>query len=380
MAFSLTAEQRAIRDAVRDFGEQEIRPVAHEYDEEHRYPAEIIEKAGEYDLVGPSIPVEYGGPGMGVLESAIVTEELWRADPGIGCAIGNTAFSTNVYVLSTYGDEALCEEWFPKLAAGEVADAIAVSEAGHGSNVAGIETTAEKDGDEWVLNGSKMWISNGNVAEVAIVFAKTDPDAGHRGISAFLVPADTEGYSSEPIDNKLGIHAADLGEIVLEDARVPADHLIGEENQGFYYFMESLPKGRITVASQAVGTAQAALEAAIDYATEREQFDQPIGEFQAIQHMIADMATDIEAARSLVYRAAEAVEEDRENAGQLASQAKLFASEMATDVCDDAIQVHGGAGFVSDFPVERYYRDVRVTKIYEGTSEIQKNIIAKELL
>ncbi|MDX1745562.1 MAG: acyl-CoA dehydrogenase family protein, partial [Halobacteriales archaeon] len=180
--------------------------------------------------------------------------------------------------------------------------------------------------------------------------------------------------------NKLGIHAADLGEIVLNDVRIPEDHLIGEENQGFYYFMEALPKGRIQVASQAIGTAQAALEASIEYAQEREQFGQPIGDFQAIQHMIADMATNVEAGRSLVYRAAEAVENGDDDAGRLASQAKLFASEMATDVCDDAIQVHGGAGYVSDFPVERYYRDVRVTKIYEGTSEIQKNIIAKDLL
>lgn len=380
MAFSLNEEQRAIRDAVRDFGEQEIRPVAHEYDKEHRYPEEIIRKAGQYDLVGPSIPTAYDGPGMGVLESAIVTEELWRADPGIGCAIGNTAFSTNVHVLSNYGGEWICEEWFPKLAAGIAADAIAVSEAGHGSNVAGIETTAEKAGTEWILNGNKMWISNGTVADVALVFAKTDPDAGHRGISAFMVPSDTEGYSTEPIDNKLGIHAADLGEIILEDVRIPERYLVGEENRGFYYFMESLPKGRITVASQAVGTAQAALDASIEYAAEREQFDQPIGEFQAIRHMLADMATQIEAARSLVYRAAEAVDEGRDEAGRMASQAKLFASEMGVDVCDDAIQIHGGAGFVSDFPVERYYRDVRVTKIYEGTSEIQKNIIADQLL
>ncbi|MFA9516384.1 acyl-CoA dehydrogenase family protein [Halopenitus sp. H-Gu1] len=376
----LSEEQRAIRQMVREFGENEIEPVAHEYDESHAYPFDIIDQAAQYDLVAPTVPIEYGGAGMDTLSAAIVTEELWRADPGIGCAIGNNGFSTNVYLLTEYGDEWMREEWLSKIVDAEAHDAIAVSEPAHGSDVAGIEARAEKDGDEWIINGNKMWISNGNVADVVVVFAKTDPDAGHRGISAFLVPTDREGVRADPIDNKLGIHAADLAEMIFDDVRVPEDHLIGEENQAFYYFMESLEDGRITVAAQAVGTMQAALDAAIEYAQEREQFDQPIADFQAVQHMIAEMATNVEVARAMLYRAAAAVEHGDDRATQLASIAKLFASERAVEVTDDAIQVHGGAGFVSDFPVERYYRDARITKIYEGTSEIQKDVIADRLL
>jgi alkylation response protein AidB-like acyl-CoA dehydrogenase len=378
--YSLSDEQRAIRRTVREFGEKEIEPVAAEYDRSHEYPTEIIEQAAQLDLVAPTTPVEYGGAGMDTLSAAIVTEELWRADPGIGCAIGNNGFSTNVYLLTAYGDEWMCEDWLATVVDGEAHDAIAVSEPAHGSDVAGIETRAEKDGDEWVLDGNKMWISNGTVADVVVVFAKTDPGAGHRGISAFLVPTDRDGVRAEPIENKLGIHAADLAEMIFDGVRVPADHLIGEENQAFYYFMESLEDGRITVAAQAVGTMQAALDAAVEYATEREQFGQPIGEFQAVEHLIAEMAMKVEVARGMLYRAASAVERGTEDATRLASIAKLFASERAIDVTDDAIQVHGGAGFVSDFPVERYYRDARITKIYEGTSEIQKNIIADQLL
>ncbi|MFC7018841.1 MULTISPECIES: acyl-CoA dehydrogenase family protein [Haloarcula] len=378
--YGLSDEHRAVRQMVREFGENEIEPVAAAYDRSHEYPFEIIEQAAQLDLVAPSAPLEYGGAGMDTLSAAIVTEELWRADPGIGCAIGNNGFSTNVYLLTEYGDEWMCEEWLSKIVAGQAHDAIAVSEAAHGSNVAGIETRAEKDGDEWVIDGNKMWISNGTVADVVVVFAKTNPDAGHRGISAFLVPTDREGVRAEPIDDKLGIHAADLGEMLFDGVRVPEDHLIGEENKGFYYFMESLEDGRITVAAQAVGTMQAALDAAIEYAREREQFGQPIAEFQGVKHMIAEMATKVEVARGMVYRAATAVERGDDDATRLASMAKLFASERAVEVTDDAIQVHGGAGFVSDFPVERYYRDARITKIYEGTSEIQKNVIADQML
>jgi len=219
--YTLSDEHRAVRQMVREFGENEIEPVAAEYDQSHEYPRRSSKQAAQLDLVAPNAPVEYGGAGMDTLSAAIVTEELWRADPGIGCAIGNNGFSTNVYLLTEYGDEWMREEWLSKIVEGEARDAIAVSEAAHGSNVAGIEARAEKDGDEWVIDGNKMWLSNGNVADVVVVFAKTDPDAGHRGISAFLVPTDREGVSAEAIDDKLGIHAADLAEMIFDGVRVP---------------------------------------------------------------------------------------------------------------------------------------------------------------
>ena len=379
MGFQLTDEQRAIRSAVREFGEAEIEPVAADHDQEGSYPADLVQQAAELDLVAPNIPIEYDGAGMGKIESTIVTEELWRADPGIGSAIGSRGFGTTM--LLEFGDEWMKAEWLPRVANGESATASAISEPGHGSNVAGIETRAEQDGEEYVLNGNKMWITNGTVADAAVVMAKTDPDAGHRGITAFLVPTDLDGFTAEKIDNKLGIRASDLAELVLDEVRVPAENVIGETNRGFHQLMEFFASGRVSVAAQAVGAAQAALDAAQDYATEREQFGQEIAEFQAIQHKIAEMATNVEAARSLTYRAASHIEAGNdEQATRMASMAKLFASEHAVDVADEAIQVHGGAGYVSDHSVERYYRDARITKIYEGTSEIQKGIIADTLL
>lgn len=380
MAFRLSDEQRAIREAVREFGEAEITPVAREHDEEKKYPEDLVRKAAELDLVAPSIPVEYGGAGMDTLSSIIVTEELWRADAGIGSAIGSRGFGSNM--IRKFGDEWMKEEWLPRIADGESACCSCISEPGHGSNVAGIETVAEREGDEYVIDGNKMWITNGTVADVAVVMAKTDPEAEppHRGISAILVPTDTDGFEPTKIDNKLGIRASDLAEIVLDDVRVPTENVIGEENEGFYQLMNFFASGRVSVASQAVGVAQAAVDESVDYANEREQGGRFIKDYQAIGHKVADMATDVEAARSLTYRAASHVDEgDDRLATRFASMAKLFASEHAVDVADEAIQVHGGAGYVTDHPVERYYRDARITKIYEGTSEIQKNIISDDL-
>ncbi|MFB6311792.1 MAG: acyl-CoA dehydrogenase family protein [Salinirussus sp.] len=379
MAFTLTEEHEAIRRAVREFAKNEIAPVAREHDEERRYPAELRRKAAELDFVGPAIPTEYGGPGMDTLGETIVTEELWRADPGIGSAIGSADFGTNL--LIEFGDEWMKEEWLPQIAAGDAVSASAISEPAHGSNVAGMETQADRDGDEWVINGQKMWITNGTVADICLVMAKTTPDAGHRGITAFLVPTESDGFQPTKIKNKLGIRASDLAEIVLDDLRVPAENVVGEVDEAFYQLMEFFANGRTSVASQAVGAAQGALDAAVEYANEREQFGQKIAEFQAIEHKIAEMATQVEAARALTYRAATEVErENQEIAAKYSSMAKLFASEMAVDVADEGLQVHGGAGYVTDHPAERYYRDARITKIYEGTSEIQKNVIADRVL
>ncbi|WP_306055930.1 acyl-CoA dehydrogenase family protein [Natronococcus wangiae] len=379
MAFALSDEHRAIRDAVREFGENEIGPVAEEYDREGTYPEEIRREAAKYDFVAPGIPLEYDGAGMDKISSTIVTEELWRADPGIGSAVGSAGFGTNM--ILEFGDEWMKEEWLPKIANGETASCSMISEPAHGSNVAGIETVAEEDGDDYVLNGNKMWITNGTVADVGVLMAKTSPDEGHRGITAFLVEMDSDGIRTEKIDNKLGIRASDLAEVIVDDVRVPEENVIGEVDQGFYQLMEFFASGRTSVAAQAVGAAQGALDAALEYADEREQFGQKIKGFQAIEHKIAEMATKVEAARSLTYRAATQVERNNQDvAAQFSSMAKLFASEISVEVADEGIQVHGGSGYVTDYPAERYYRDARITKIYEGTSEIQKNIIADRLL
>ncbi|QSW97737.1 acyl-CoA dehydrogenase family protein [Haloterrigena alkaliphila] len=379
MAFTLSDEHQAIRDAVREFGENEMAPVAEEHDRDHIYPEEIRKKAAEYDFVAPNIPIEYDGAGMDKISSTIVTEELWRADPGIGSAVGSAGFGSDMII--EFGDEWMKEEWLPKIANGETASCSMISEPAHGSNVAGIETVAEKDGDEYVLNGNKMWITNGTVADVGVLMAKTSPDEGHRGITAFLVEMDRDGISTDKITNKLGIRASDLAEVIIDDVRIPEENVIGEVDRGFYQLMEFFASGRTSVAAQAVGAAQGALDAAIEYANEREQFDQKISEFQAIQHKIAEMATKVEAARSLTYRAASQVEKNNQDiAAQYSSMAKYFASEISVEVADEGIQVHGGSGYVTDYPAERYYRDARITKIYEGTSEIQKNIIADQIL
>lgn len=378
MSFSLNDEQQAVRQAVRDFAENEVCPVAKEYNEDHRYPRELVRLGAEYDLVAPTLDSEYDGGNMDRISAAIVTEELWRGDPGVGGAIALAGFGADM--IESYGDEEMKQEWLPAIASGESVCGVAISEPAHGSNIAGMETHAEKKDGEWVINGNKMWISNGNVADLLVLMAKTDTDAGYEGISAFLVPTDSGGYQAEKIDNKLGIHAQDLAEIILNDVKIPERYVIGEENKGFYQLMDLLNKGRVNVAAQGVGVAQAALEEANQYAGEREQFDQPIADFQAIRHKLAEMATQIEAARSLTYRAGQAIEDGRDEVKHLCSMAKMFASDISVDVADEAIQIFGGSGYVSDYPVERYYRDARITKIYEGTNEIHKNIIADQII
>ena len=381
MSFTLSAEQEAIREAVREFAASELEPVAREHDESREYPEELRRKAADLDLVAPHIPTEYGGAGMNMISRCLVTEELWRGDPGIGSAISSAGFGTSM--ILEYGDEWMKTEWLPQIAAGDAVSCSCISEPAHGSNVAGMETYAEPDDDGYVLNGNKMWITNGTVADVAVVMAKTDPEAKppHRGITAFLVPTDRAGFQPTKIDNKLGIRASDLAEIVIDDVHVPEENVIGELNEGFYQLMDFFASGRTSVAAQAIGAAQGALDAAVEYANEREQFGQKIREFQAIEHKVAEMATAVEAARSLTYRAAAHVEGEKDDtAVKLASMAKLFASEHAVEVADEGLQVHGGAGYVTDHPAERFYRDARITKIYEGTSEIQKNIISERIL
>jgi alkylation response protein AidB-like acyl-CoA dehydrogenase len=375
--FKLSEECIDIRKSARQFAREEIAPVAAEYDESKEYPWDVVQKAADRGLVAPHIPEEYGGAGMDTLETCLVYEEFNRADVGIGTVLMSAGFGTNM--LLKYGDQWMKDEILPRVAAGKAVTGTAISEPKHGSDVASIETHAERDGDEWIINGEKKWIGNGTVADHVVVMAKTDENGGSKGISAFLVPTKVDGYEPKQIDNKLGLHAIDNARIVFSDVRVPAQNLIGKENKGFYQLMEFLANSRTLTAAQAVGGGQGALDAAIEYAEQREQFGKSISEFQAIRHKLAEIATNIEAARSLTYRAADYVETDSELATRLASMAKLFASDHAVNASDEALQVHGGAGYVKDYPAERFYRDVRITKIYEGTNEIQKNIIAKQL-
>ncbi|WIV67234.1 acyl-CoA dehydrogenase family protein [Natrialbaceae archaeon AArc-T1-2] len=395
MDFELTDEQRQIREEVRRFAENEIEPHAREYDVTEEYPEEIVEAAAEMGLTGPYIPMEYGGAGYSILDTSIVVEELFAVDPGIALSIVAASFGCEA--ILEFGTEEQKERFLEPVARGEKISGAAISEPDTGSDVSSVSTRAEKpeaqsasersgaaaeqDGDEWVINGTKMWITNGTVGDFFVVLCETDPDAPGRynGFSQFVVEADREGFSAEKITGKLGIRASDTAELVFDDVRVPEDNLVGTKDAAFMQQMHFFDQTRVAVAAQGVGIAKGACEAALEYATEREQFGQPISEFQAIQHKLADMHTRTEAARTLTYKASWKVDQG-EDITKLASMAKEFASRVATDVADEAVQIHGGAGYVNDFPVERLYRDAKITQIYEGTTEIQKNIIARELL
>ncbi|PSP23091.1 acyl-CoA dehydrogenase [Halobacteriales archaeon QH_10_65_19] len=397
MEFGLSAEQEQIKDEVRKFAENEIKPVASEYDRKEKYPHEVVEKAAEMGLTGASIPLEYGGADYSTVDMMIITEELFAADPGIGLSVLSTSFGTEAIV--GHGTEEQKERFLEPVARGDAITGAAISEPHAGSDVSAISTRAEKDtseqssvsstepeasqdGDEWVINGQKMWITNGSVADYVVMLCQTDPDAQGRynGFSQIVVETDRDGFTAEKITGKLGIRASDTAELILDDVRVPEENLIGNRGAGFLQQMQFFDETRTAVAAQGVGIARGAAERALQYAEEREQFGQPIGEFQAIQHKLADMFTKIEAARLLTYKSAWCEDTgNTEDLTMLASMAKEYGSRIAVDVADEAIQIHGGAGYVDDFDVERLYRDAKITQIYEGTTEIQKNIIAREL-
>ncbi|MFC6835328.1 acyl-CoA dehydrogenase family protein [Halomarina ordinaria] len=380
MDFDLTDEQRQIRDEVRRFAENEVAPVAGEYDVEEKFPFEVLETAAEMGLTGANIPVEYGGAGYNALETALVVEELFAVDPGVGLSITATTFGSDA--IMEFGTEEQKEEYLEPVAIGEAIMGAAISEPDTGSDVSSVSTTAEKDGDEWVLNGNKMWITNGSVGDFFVVMCKTDPEAEGRynGFSQIIVESDREGFTSEKITGKLGIRASDTAELVFDDLRVPEENLVGTRGMGFLQLMQFFDVTRTMVAAQGIGIAKGACERALDYAKEREQFGRPIGDFQAIQHKLADMHTRTEAARQLTYKSAWSVDNSDDQLTTLASMAKEYASRVAVDCANEAVQIHGGAGYVNDFDVERLYRDAKITQIYEGTTEIQKNIIARELL
>ena len=380
MDFALSDEQKQVRDEVRRFAENEIKPVAAEYDREETFPHDIHDEAAELGFVGASVPVEYGGIGYDYLTNAIIVEELFAADPGIGLSISSAAFGADA--LSEFGTETQKEEYLRPVATGEAIMGSAISEPDVGSDVSSVSTSAEKDGDEWVIDGNKMWITNGSVGDFFVVLCETDPDAEGRynGFSQIIVESDRDGFEAEKITGKLGIRASDTAELVFDGVRVPEENLLGARGAGFLQLMQFFDETRTAVAAQGVGIARGAAERALEYAQEREQFGRPISEFQAIQHKLADMYTKTEAARQLTYKSAWSVDHADDQLTQLASMAKEYASRVAVDVADEAVQVHGGAGYVDDFDVERFYRDAKITQIYEGTTEIQKNIIARELL
>jgi alkylation response protein AidB-like acyl-CoA dehydrogenase len=379
MDFELPPEIEQIRSEVKRFADNEVKPVASEYDREEKTPHELIEKGAEMGLTGAQIPMEYGGAGYDALEVAIIIEEMYAADPGIAGAILGTAFGSEAII--EFGTEEQKEKYLPPLAEGEAIMGSAISEPDTGSDVSSVSTGAEKDGDEWVINGNKMWITNGSVGDYFVVLCQTDPEAEGRynGFSQIVVESDRDGFTADKITGKLGIRASDTAELIFDDVRVPEENLVGNRGMGFLQQMQFFDETRTGVAAQGVGLARGAAERALEYAQEREQFGRPIAEFQAIQHKLSDMFTDIEAARNLTYKSAWKVDQD-EDITKLASMAKEYASRVAVDVANEAVQVHGGSGYVNDFDVERFYRDAKILQIYEGTTEIQKNIIARELL
>jgi len=380
MEFERTDEQETMVEEVRRFAENEIEPVAADHDRAESYPHEVMDAAAEMGLLGAHFPVEYGGVDYSPLEMAMLTEELFAVDPGIGLCITSAGFGAET--ILEFGTDEQKERFLPPITAGDAVMGSGISEPHAGSDVSSISTRAEKDGDEWVINGTKMWITNGSVGDYFVVMCQTDPDADDRysGFSQIVIESDRDGFSAEKITGKMGIRASDTAELVFDDVRVPEENLVGTEGMGFLQLMQFFDETRTMVAAQGVGIAKGAAERALDYAQEREQFGRQIGDFQAIQHKLAEMHTRTEAARQLTYKSAWSVEESSGQLTALASMAKEFSSQVAVDAADEALQIHGGAGYVDDFDVERLYRDAKITQIYEGTSEIQKNIVARELL
>ncbi|WP_318570116.1 acyl-CoA dehydrogenase [Salinigranum marinum] len=379
MEFALTTEQRQIREMVAEFVDEEIVPRAAEIDEADEFPHDLVGEMADLGLLGMPFPEEYGGAGLDYHSYAIGLEEISRGSGGLGTVVAaHTSLAGNM--LYEFGSETQKQEYLEPLNLGDDIGAFALSEAGAGSDVPAMETVARKEGDEYVVDGSKLWISNGSVADTVTLFAKTDEEAGNRGISSFVVrPDEDAGFHVEGTEHKLGDKGCPTAELRFDGMRLPADRRIGEEGEGFVQALKTLNGGRITIAARGVGIARAALDEARSYATDREQFDQPIGEFQAIKHKLADMDTKLQAAKLLMHRAADLKIRD-ESYVKEAAQAKLYASEVSREVANEAIQIHGGYGYTKDFPVERFYRDAKLNEIYEGTSEILRNTIGDQVL
>jgi alkylation response protein AidB-like acyl-CoA dehydrogenase len=376
--FRLTDEQQLLRQTVREFAEQEIRPHVREWDEAQHFPRELIAKLAALGLMGIQLPERHGGSGMSAIDYCLCIEELARVDPSVALSVAahNGLCTAHLFM---FGNDAQRERYVVPLARGEQIGAWGLTEAGAGSDAAGMRTSASGDGGDWVLNGAKTFITHGRVGDVMVVMAVTDRTRGPKGISAFVVEQGTPGMTPGRKEDKLGMRASDTSEVVFAQCRIPRDHLVGEAGQGYINALQVLDAGRIGIAALAVGLAQGAFEAARDYAMERRQFGQPIASFQAIQWKLADNATRIEAARLLTYRAAHLKDQGRRTSLE-SSMAKLYSSEIAVRAAEDAVQIHGGYGFVKDYPAEKFFRDVKLTTIGEGTSEIQRLVIARQLL
>ena len=373
----LTEEQQQIRDMASDFASERLAPGAARRDVDHAFPKQELKEMGELGFLGMLVPEAYGGSDTGVVAYAAALEEIAAGD-GPCSTIMSVHSSVGCVPILKFGTEAQKERFLPKLASGEWIGGFALTEPQAGSDASNLRTRARRDGDHYVLNGAKQFITSGKNGQVVIVFAVTDPALGKKGISAFIVPTDTPGYEVVRVESKLGLHSSDTCQIAFSDMRVPAELRLGEEGEGYRIALANLEGGRIGIAAQSVGMARAAFEAARDYARERNAFGQPIIDHQAVSFRLADMATKIAAARQLTLHAA-LLKERGEPCLTEASMAKLFASEMAEKVCSDAIQIHGGYGYMSDYPVERIYRDVRICQIYEGTSDVQRIVIARGL-
>ncbi|MES3711689.1 acyl-CoA dehydrogenase [Pseudomonas putida] len=373
----VTDEQQQIVDAIRDFAQERLRPFAEQWDKAHRFPREAIDEMAALGLFGMLVPEQYGGSDTGYVAYALALEEIAAGD-GACSTIMSVHNSVGCVPILKFGTEQQKQQFLAPLASGSMIGAFALTEPQAGSDASSLKTRARLDGDHYILNGSKQFITSGQNAGVVIVFAVTDPEAGKRGITAFIVPTDTPGYQVARVEDKLGQHASDTCQIVFDDVRVPVANRLGEEGQGYKIALANLEGGRIGIASQSVGMARAAFEVARDYAKERQSFGKPLIEHQAVAFRLADMATRIAVARQMVLHAA-ALRDAGRPALVEASMAKLFASEMAEKVCSDALQTLGGYGYLSDFPLERIYRDVRVCQIYEGTSDIQRMVIARNL-
>lgn len=378
MDFLFTQEQEILKDSIRNFAEKEILPFVKESDEKGKWPEELTKKLGEMGLLGIVIPPEYSGAGYSYVDYVIILEEISKVDPSVGLVVAahNSLCSNH---LNLFGSEEQKKKYLTRLASGQTLGAWALTEAEAGSDAAALKTKARKEGDYWVLNGSKLFITNGSLAEILVVMAVTDPEKKRKGISAFILEKGMEGFKPGKKEDKLGVRSADTSELIFEDVKVPAENIIGKEGDGYKQAMAILDGGRVSIAGFSLGIAAGALESSLKYAKERSQFDQPIANFQAIQWMLADGFTELEAARLLTYRAA-FIKDQGKKAPKESAMAKLFSSELAVKASSMAVQIFGGYGFIKDYPVEKFYRDSKLATIGEGTSEIQRWIIAQKVL
>ncbi|MGQ9604271.1 MAG: acyl-CoA dehydrogenase [bacterium] len=378
MDFDLDDQQQMIRKAAREFAEKEIKPVASKLDQEAAFPTEIIRKLGEMGFMGMIVPETYGGAGLDTVSYAIATEEISRGDASVG-VIMSVNNSLVCQPILEYGTEEQKKRYLPDLAQGKKLGGFSLTEPEAGSDAANVQTRAVLSADHYIINGTKVFVTNGGKADVIVLFASTNPEAKGKGISAFIIEKGMPGFKVGKKEDKMGMRASDTSELIFEDCRVPKENMLGEEGKGLRIALSSLDCGRIGIAAQAVGIGQACLEASIGYSKVRKQFGKPICEFQAIQWMLADMATEIEAARYLTYRAAHLKDKGAQYTKE-AAQAKVFASEAAVRAAINAVQIHGGYGYMKEYDVERYFRDSKLTEIYEGTSEVQRMVIAASLL